>query len=894
MNVDVLLTAVKEGAVVITVNQRLARSLQTQVETAYVKEGYLSWDSPAIISYESFLLNSWQGRFNQIQSNLQQSLLLADKVLLTPEQSLALWEQVVGQSVESVLLNVGATAKAALRARSLTFQWNISTISTEHTSPDVAVFNEWHAQYQALLTKNSWIDKAQLVEGVIELIKHKQFDAPKQVLLAGFDVLTISQQNLWQVLKEQGCSVSSYTAPLIAGNVQVVEVSTVMEEAQLMAQWAQRQLQENPHASIGLVVPALASQQPVLDEALMNTFYPTIIYPNDLPLNRPYNVSLGQPLSSYAVIQQAIRLLSFFCGGLVLNEWSALFNSPFLRAGESEWSSRACLELKLREKGVSKLMPEQLVGYLSPAADADSACPQFFLACQQTLTELEKNPGSTKPSQWSVIIRTLLSTMGLYGERDVNSVEYQVLQAWNEVLLAFSNLDAVEGSIGLNKAVSSIRRLVNERIFQPETPQAPVQIMGVMEAAGHQFDALWVCGLSDKAWPPPANPNPFLDNKEQRKKGLVQASAERQHELANLMTKNWSHSAQQVVFSFSALEMETECLMSPLLSSFKQQDKNELVNNLLMTKWQKKIATMPLIELEDTTGPTVAADVLSRGGVGLIKDQAACAFKAFARHRLILKPIEEPVLGLDARMRGSLVHRCLEIVWRQLKTHQNLVELKAVEENELIERVVRRVIQQESQFTPILKGHFGHLERQRLKSLLSHLLSVDRQREPFEVSATELKQQLNVGRLNIKTSIDRVDKLQDGSTAIIDYKTGGAKPSSWFGDRPEEPQLPLYSVFGEQNVTSLSFAQLKKGSVNYVGITNTADSFSMLEHLDEQKSKDELINTWSEQMQQWETIISALANDFSDGVALVNPTKKACDYCDLAGLCRINSIEIKH
>ena len=31
-----------------------------------------------------------------------------------------------------------------------------------------------------------------------------------------------------------------------------------------------------------------------------------------------------------------------------------------------------------------------------------------------------------------------------------------------------------------------------------------------LEAAGHEYDALWICGLARELWPAPAKPDPFI------------------------------------------------------------------------------------------------------------------------------------------------------------------------------------------------------------------------------------------------------------------------------------------------------------------------------------------------------------------------------------------------
>jgi len=43
----------------------------------------------------------------------------------------------------------------------------------------------------------------------------------------------------------------------------------------------------------------------------------------------------------------------------------------------------------------------------------------------------------------------------------------------------------------------------------------------------------------------------------------------------------------------------------------------------------------------------------------MVKDQAACPFRAFAAHRLGAEGLQFPHTGLDALERGTLVHRVL-------------------------------------------------------------------------------------------------------------------------------------------------------------------------------------------------------------------------------------------
>jgi inactivated superfamily I helicase len=84
------------------------------------------------------------------------------------------------------------------------------------------------------------------------------------------------------------------------------------------------------------------------------------------------------------------------------------------------------------------------------------------------------------------------------------------VETWRELLSVLSTLDEVTDRISYAEAFSTLVHMAGERIFQPKTPEVPVQVMGLLEAAGLEFDGLWITGLHDAAWPdkPPRIPFP--------------------------------------------------------------------------------------------------------------------------------------------------------------------------------------------------------------------------------------------------------------------------------------------------------------------------------------------------------------------------------------------------
>ena len=87
-------------------------------------------------------------------------------------------------------------------------------------------------------------------------------------------------------------------------------------------------------------------------------------------------------------------------------------------------------------------------------------------------------------------------------------------------------------------------------------------------------------------------------------------------------------------------------------------------------------------------------DAQANGGADLFKDQAACPFRAFAKHRLSAKSLAEPDIGLNPMDRGQLVHDCLQCFWGKIRTHQKLIDLTegalALGINQCAAKVIKR------------------------------------------------------------------------------------------------------------------------------------------------------------------------------------------------------------
>jgi hypothetical protein len=236
-----------------------------------------------------------------------------------------------------------------------------------------------------------------------------------------------------------------------------------------------------------------------------------------------------------------------------------------------------------------------------------------------------------------------------------------------------------------------------------------------------------------------------------------------------------------------------------------------------------------------------------------------------------------------------VAHRLLEAFWRETGDHASLVALSP-------EALATRVRGFATQVLDPLRGaaddvrlRLLDLEQRWLEDRVLELLQHDRAREPFTVVGVETERVLDVGGVQVRVVLDRLDRLADGSYALIDYKTGAsAQPRAWMGERPELPQLPLYvRTVAQHEVSAVAFAVVRKGATGYQGFAREAGLFSALQTFDARKKPFKEFVDWPALIRTWQRRLDTLGEEHARGDARLAPDPaRACRFCHLPGLCR--------
>ena len=879
MNQDVI-AVLKSGATLVTASQRLARHLAAAYGAARQAEGALVWEAPDILPWHQWLERFWQESFGLLDSDVPQQL-------LSNFQEQTLWEEAINAAdSENPLLQVPSAARSAREAWQLLHAWKLSIPrSRESASEDVSAFARWAKAYTQRCTTGHWLDSARLPDSVRNAMAASRLVPPGSLILAGFDELNPQQEELLNTLRAAGTTVTSLAPGEDTARVGRIGYSDRRAEISAAAAWARAAL-ESGQTRIGVVVPDLSVQRATVVRLFDDALQPAALLLNDDQV-RPYNVSLGDALATWPVIHAALLLLEFGTGSLPIARLGTLLRSPFLAGAAREASARAQLDALLRQEGEESVSIKALLRRAVIAlAKPHSAAPRLNAQLHAWRDAIPARSTQRIASAWSEQFAALLKLSGWPGDGPLDSDSHQAVMAWRELLAAFAAQDVVSATLGYAEALATLRHMAGERVFQPQTPAAPIQVLGLLEASGLDFDSLWVMGLDDESWPPSPRPNPFLPLDLQRTRNLPHASAERELEFARRLTERFVASAANVVFSYPLGAGDEKRRASPLLQTIPELKASSLPAPHPGLAHQlfgaSKVET-----INDEQAPALAPGSAVRGGTRLFQYQAACPFRAFATLRLDARTPEEPEPGLDAKARGMLLHNALEVLWNALGSHATLCGMADAELMKAIGVAVHTALEELARHRgQTLTGRFRDIETQRLTRLLRRWLEEEKLRAPFRVLAAEQKTTIRLGGLVVEGRMDRVDVLEDGTRVILDYKSGKTHIKSWEGERPDEPQLPLYAVDMRQRkpVAAAMFAQLRTGDIGFNGLASRTGIAPKVKPVGDTEAE------WQTHLDAWQKTLTTLAEAYRAGDARVDPKEfpRTCEYCGLQALCRVH------
>lgn len=909
-----IIEAAEGGAVVVTVNKRLARYLSARYEASMHAGGRAAWTSPVIMP-----LYSW------VKSLLEDSWQEGRAALITEARAAALWKKIIeGDKViagREVLLAGGAW-RAAYNAYGLMKEYCQRSLGDEiYLGEEALAFKRWSRKYEEELKRLGYMDRSELLDVVTCRIKKgpspegcTEMVLPNKVVFAGFDDMTPQRAAFVRALEEAGTEVDCWPHEPSAiaddeaflpddaeATVEVRSFKNRTDEVKSVARWLRKVAA--PGIRVGVIVPELDRYREVILREFSAELSPSSVLPRKkqggtADVSQVFNISLGSPLAGEPLVKGALDLLSFGLWDEDISRIGHILLSPFIASSEEERLELAALDAKLKDKKILKIRLREL---RKKCENETGSLKVFAGRLDRWIELLEKDKARALPSIWAERFSSLLTALGWQGGGEsssksslsLTSREYQTLESWKALLSEFAALGDIVGVISRKDAVARIRSMAAEKIFQMETTEVGIEVLGLLEASGQDFDHVWLMGAHGDALPGHVSANPFIPIELQRRFGMPRSTPEIMLGFARNSLKRIFQSGKSFVVS-SPLEVEgKEIGLSPLLVGLPLRSKAASGEDKMPQGSSLKAAVHESCVLEDMPDevrlPLDGEELKGlKGGTSVIKDQLECPFKAFALHRLGARTAALPEEGLDAGERGSIVHKVLELFWREVKTSARLKELKdAGELKGAIDRVTAEALK--GFYEKRLPRQLIVMEGERVSLLVAQWLELELGRAPFKVEQTEFNEDVLIGGLRIVTRLDRVDTLENGAKVVIDYKTGDCKKNAWKPDELTEPQMLLYDI--GSGFDAIAFASLKLSKTRFIGITKDAGMLPDVKSLDEDsgwRKSIEGVEDWEDLKDRWREALTTIAEKFVEGRNEVEPRKKkVCDFCELPIFCRI-------
>ena len=877
--------ALAPGTTFVTPNKRLARHLISCYDNAQIAAGRRAWVAGRAMPWPSWLQALWLDA-------LAADALTAPRILVGPGAAAHLWDRIVAQESSGLLDARGAAAQAA-EAWSLFHAWRLPDDRFDGWSragigDDAATFARWAQRYRTALAESGMVDTAQSADRLAAAASYVATWRNRRFVTVGFIEFTPQQRRLLEALRVAGAEIVECGLPQVAVSqrFRVVCATPDVELGQALA-WARERALADPGADVAVVVADLTARRDDIAARADDILCPALASRVEPDAPRPYDISLGTALADVPLVASAIDLIALSAGGLPMAQAAALLRSAHLPDAAPNWTRRAKAERRWREQGTRRVTLADAIR----ALDANDA-----VAARWRDATLPTR-AARSPAQWASDWRNWLAALGWPGNRPLASGEWQANDAWSRLLATYGTFAGVTPTLARDDALAALRALAARTMFQPEAPPARIRIMGLLEASGLTFDALWIAGLAAEGWPPAPQPHPMLPIAWQRERRVPRSDPAADLAHARTMTDGFGGAAAEVVASHA-----------------RNAEGLERAGSALVAAWPERVAaTRPPLAgvanaiakqgarfemLSDEHAPPLAQGSEARGGVGIVESQSNCPFQAFARYRMRADTWPAASEGLTPQERGSLLHAALAAIWDDIGDHATLVAQGSAE---LGDRIALAVAHSRNKLDRArwqsLPATVAAGESQRLADTLRAWLdAIERARPPFAVRETEMTVALQLGGIGISMRIDRVDTLADGGVAVIDYKSGRAvEPVKWFAPRPSGTQVGLYAMAlrampNPPEVRATVYAQLKAGEIAVKGLTADVETWPALKTAD--GLRNAALATWADVEADWKRRFGALATDFAQGVASVTPRDaQSCARCDLQALCRIQSLD---
>ena len=821
-----------DSSQVVTASHRLARLLIAEFNERQRASGKLAWLTPAIHSWPE-----WLARLLASAGPGRQP------ARINSHQSRVIWESTLREVIDDPLVNFAGLTRHVLDAWKRLHEWQVpfDECMSAASSRDQHVFAAAASRYRNRMAAENWIDEAMLPGQVTAAIRAGDATAPENLVLAGFDRLTPAADELLAALRERGTRIHRGATEISEPEASVVVCDDPDAELRAAGRWAHSELQEYPGRRIGIVVSNLEQDAARAGRLIREAFVPGWQYA-DGSQRTAVNVSFGRRLNDYPAIEIALLVLRWTHSAISGRDLSMLMRTLFL--GVRDVDSRGRLELKLRRIPDRNWTPELVLRAFGERSTGDGST-DWLDRLEEFVKQARSQTREASPAHWAEVVDALLDKFGWPGETALESADFQLMNRWRELLNDFAKLELVVPQITLERAIGQLRAMASDTVFQPEMEGAVVQVLGPLEAAGLQFDRLWITGLSASQWPPGSRPTALISRRLQKHYRMPDADPEDTSAYAQRVIDRLLRSAASCICSYpsrSGDSIETPTvLLADTPAGATPEDPGWHAVQLC------DLATV--VQPSSDPVPPVSSTETVAGGAATIQRQMTEPFSAFASGRLGISTLGPIIPGLSPLVRGNLIHAATFRLYEERPSQSGIRGWRGKELEQRISNATKRAFSRYERHADRVLKELLALERKRVSRLLQELVEVDLRRDSFGIHAVEQSMDFSLAGVQLAVRVDRIDRYDDGTVAILDYKTGGPRKFLDRSGEPTDAQLIVYAIAAAEPVADLGFYNIDSRETTLNGCGRGVMS----------------VEEWQQSLQRWIGAVERAAGEFAAG-----------------------------
>ncbi|MGQ9920966.1 MAG: PD-(D/E)XK nuclease family protein [Desulfobacca sp.] len=861
----------KPGGLVVVPHIRVAHQVWRRQRLAARSQGVAAWEPLAMTTLTGWWQQLWQQAWLPWQrASVWQRLVSWQQVLeATPFQGQVLADLAWAALLDETYDLIQRYQLPAPDAKTL-------------QSPFIAWRQTVFQKFATLAAQEGMSIGAHVPQMLLQALAAGQLHLPDYLVVVGLETLAPWEEHWLRAVAKYRPVLRLQLWGRRDGESQLLAAALPDQRQEL--EWVVTQLlelaQKHPPHRVALTAPNLEDYLPALRRLL-----PEVLGPAATAAGGLYNFSLGPTLADTCLFQAAFLPLRFILGGEQRQDLLAWLQSPYYGAWRDwqktflnwdltwrennlgyGWASlkRAGQGLMLLDAGEAPIdLIDQALGLLT-------AGPAPLATWQERLLQL-----------WRLLAFPLLT----------NNAEGE---AWHRLQGLLADLAQVSSN-RLWSAAEVLEWLrwgaARQDLPGPGTSEAGVQIQGLLELQGLDYDVIFCLGLNMGIFPPPPRTLPLLTYAERA--AVWGGTFGSQYQFAEISYRYLQAAAPHLILTRPLIWQEEERLASQLVAAATaEQQKTFTALGQLHVGWLRSPAVRaalrhPEAEPLESEEECLTLTLPDHLPLSALERALACPCQFFLADLLGLTPLPEEEAGLPAIVRGQTLH---QVVYRFTKRYGGLLKQTGSWQDKLAGTVLQAVAAKVAADRPADPHWQAEVARWlgAEDSLLWRWLAMEKERYLEGWRWLALEQFFGDLRLpgwptGLRGRIDRLDVHPKQGLMLWDYKTGEILSKKALTEELRQFQLVGYLAAVQHKCLPVPPGQALRAGI--IGLKSTRSKH--LKYEDYGFSPQD----WQVLAQQKMKALSQVGQQIAEG--RISPEPKpapprrdsACQYCPFALLC---------